>query len=194
VHKTLTHEHLLKQENHSSHTEEKNQDTNEKDNATGNLVISGSGVGVEESRASQLVVTFNQTKFTATGFIRGRIHRGITIHGVEISTFSFTFGNRESHVLILFQHSGPKRLNVFIDGATPTVAIIGKFNILDHGGGQTAEISCNEFDGEEDANSHEVEHIMDCRSSKRTFQLVTVSHLTQSNNGTGHGSTDVCSL
>ena len=63
--------------------------------------------------------------------------------------------------------------------------------ILGNSPSQGIEISADGFEGEQDSNCQEVEHIMNSGASEGAFELVSVAHLSYGNNCIGDRSTNI---
>lgn len=83
-----------------------------------------------------------------------------------------------------------KRLNDDLDETITTFSIFS-FGSFYHGLRDTLEVSCNDFEGQKDADRQKVEHVMDCSSSKGSFELVTITKLTHGHNSVGDRSSNI---
>ena len=101
-----------------------------------------------------------------------------------VITARFSFGNSLDDVLVRNDDLLGEGSDELLDRSNPFLSVLGR-EVPDAKGGQASEVSSDKFDGQEDTNSQEVEHIVNGGSSEGAFELISISHLSHGDNGVG---------
>ena len=179
--------HALKNSNQTEEADNQHEKTNEEANTSRDLVVSLGGRSLEESRAPvSLLVAADKSDFA--GLLRW-VGGVITLDGVEGITGS-SLGNILDDILVSEDNPCSKGIDNSLDRPGPLVSITDRV-LVHHGSGQVEEVSGGSLNGEEQAHIHVVEHIVHGGSGESTLELVSISHLSESDDGVGHGGSNV---
>ncbi len=177
-----THEHLLEQVDHAEKADEQEDQTNDENGNTRNLVIRSAGINLEKGRAGiGTLVAGNETDLRAGRL--GRVFRILADNWVVV-TARFSLGNTLDDVLVSNDNLLGEGSNELLDRSNPLLSITG-FEVSDAEGSQSSEVSGDEFDRQEDTDSQKVEHVVNGGSSESAFELISISHLSHGDNGVG---------
>ena len=183
-----TQKHLLEDSDESKETEEEDTQRDDEDNKSRELVIVAGGFNLEEGGAKAGgLVAIDETTLGA-GTLGGVLRIG-TVDGVKVRART-TLGDGLDNFLVGDDNSLTQRCNEFLDWTFPLLTACSGC-VLDHGSGETVQVTDDNLNGEEGCDCHKVEHIVNGGTGEGTFQLGTVTQVSKGNNGVGYGSTDV---
>ncbi len=184
-------QHALQDIHQSQQAGKENDNGDEENNSTRDLVVLGSGIGLEEGGAGVLVaVARNETNLLALG---GGGFSWLAKNGIKaitVVTRAGSLGHGSNQLAVGLDDAFSERCNELLDGSFPSFTIRRR-GILDHGSRQVTKITGCNLEGEKDAHGHVVEHIVHGGTGKGAFQLIRISQLTQRHQRVCDGSTNV---
>ena len=180
--------HLLENVNKSKEAEEEDSDGDGKDNKSGDLIFVTISSGLEEGGTLIIVlVTSDQTNLAS--FVGWVVVVGASNLVVEVRARASCSNGRDD-LLVGNDNLLSKGGNNLLDGSLPLLSLVG-LEVLDTGFGEVVKHTRGTLKGEQDGDSHEVEHIVNSGSGKGTLELVSISQVTHGNDSVGNRGTNV---